>query len=302
MTLNLESPGALPALARRIKSDIDDYCVWKYNEGVGRSHLGASLIGHECSYYLCLSFRWAHHTVESGRQYRLFQRGHSEEAKIVDLLTGIGCTVKCFDDEHLEDTHIDKGHRQIRISACKGHFGGSIDGMLKLPERFGIPDDVIFLAEMKTQGVGKKGKNFEELVAKGVKAKKAQHFAQMSIYGYKLGLKYGVYISVCKNDDDIHIEVIKLDWSLGEALERKAGMIIFGETPPSKISMSPAYFTCVYCNMLGVCHNGEPIDRNCRSCKNCSPIDNAEWYCGHWNNIIPKEFLIQGCDNWISFF
>lgn len=336
MTINLDSPGALPALARKIKADIDAYCVQKWNEGP-RSHLGASVIGHDCCKNLWFSFRWIHHTVHSGQQYRLFQRGHFEEPRFVDYLEGIGCTVKMFDkvllyhpesdsyfygnmetdntDGHVVEvdgipTHeleaekrgvsLDKGKRQIRISACQGHFGGSIDGMCTLPTSYGIEQDVIFLDEFKTQGLGKKFKNFIELVAKGMKSKKAQHFAQMSIYGYKLGIQYGIYMAVNKNDDDLHIEVVKLDWALGEALERKANMIIFSQTPPSGISASPAFFSCVHCDHLQQCFHGGKVDVNCRSCRNAFPIDNAEWKCEHWDAIIPKDAIPNACDMWVS--
>lgn len=334
--INLESPGALPALARQIKADIDAYCVKKYDEGE-RSHLGASLIGADCCKSLWFSFRWVHHTTHDGRQYRLFQRGHLEEPRFVDYLEGIGCTVKSFSkvllfhpesdsyfygniEEDNTDGHVvevegiptheqealkrgvfmDKGKRQIRISGCQGHFGGSTDGLVKLPLHYGIEQDVIFLAEMKTQGVGKKGKNFEELVAKGMKSKKAQHYAQMCMYGFKLKLQYGIYLSVNKNDDELHIEVVKLDWTLGEALERKAGMIIFSQTPPSGISASPAFFSCVYCDHLQVCFHGQPADVNCRSCKNAVPIEDAEWKCEHWNAVIPKDAIPNACSMWVS--
>lgn len=336
MTLNLESPGALPTLARRIKSDIDDYCVKRYNEGP-RSHLGASLIGHDCCRHLWYSFRWIKHTVHDGRQYRLFQRGHFEEPRFVSYLEGIGCKVTMFDKVllyHPESneyfygnmdrdnfdglvcevegiaTHeveaekrgvvLDKGKRQIRISACQGHFGGSIDGMCTLPTHYGISEDVILLTEYKTQGVGKKGKNFDELVAKGMQVKKAQHYRQMCIYAYKLNLNYGIYMAVNKNDDELHIEVLKLDHALGEALERKAGMIIFSQTPPSGISMSPAFFDCTYCDHRNPCFFNEPADVNCRSCIKCRPVEDANWFCEQWNSVVPKEAIPNACSMWES--
>jgi hypothetical protein len=333
--IDLDSPGTMKQVARRISTDIDEYCVRKWDEGP-RSHLGASVIGHNCSYYLSLSFRWAFYKVHEAVQYRLFQRGHFEEPRFINYLTGMGCNVKSFDKvllfhaesdayyygpeedctegyvQCVEDipTHeieaakrgitLDKGKRQIRISACKGHFGGSTDGQVILPERYGIPEWI--LLELKTQGIGKKGKNFIELTEKGMKIKKAQHFAQCSIYGYKLGLKYVLYIAVNKNTDELHIEVVKLDPFLGEALERKAEMIIFGATPPAKLSMSPAYFECSYCDAKEYCHLGKPVDKNCRSCKNSLAIEDACWYCTQYQQTIPKEFIKDGCGEWISYF
>lgn len=332
--MNLESPGSLKQIAKQISTDIDAYCVKRYDDGP-RSHLGASQIGKNCSKYLWFVFRWIKHTTHNGRQYRLFQRGHHEEPNFVAALEGIGCTVKMFDkvllyhpesdcyfygnmetdnvDGHVEEVDgimlheleaekrgvaLDKGKRQIRISACQGHFGGSTDGQALLPKHYGI--DGWVLTEYKTQGLGKKYKNFIELVEKGVVAKKPEHFAQMSIYGFKLGLQYAIYMAVNKNDDDLHIEVVKLDWNLGQALEKKAEMIIFSQTPPAGISMSPAYFECAYCDMKSVCHLSAPADVNCRSCYHAKPVENAEWYCGHWQGNIPKEHIKDACGEWVS--
>ena len=94
--MNLESPGSLKQIAKQISTDIDAYCVKRYDDGP-RSHLGASQIGKNCSKYLWFVFRWIKHTTHNGRQYRLFQRGHHEEPNFVAALEGIGCTVKMFD-------------------------------------------------------------------------------------------------------------------------------------------------------------------------------------------------------------
>lgn len=295
--LDLTAPGALAQLSRQIKDEIDMYCSDFYDDGP-RSHLGASEIGHSCARYLCYKFRWADHKKHSGQQQRLFQHGHHDEARSKSYLVGIGFDVREFDDAHKDDTELDKGKRQIRISACKGHFGGSVDGV-------GYREDVgNVLIEYKTMGVGKdgKGKKFKELQEKGVKLCKPVHYAQMSMYGVKLGLEYAIYITTLKNDDNLHVEFVKLDKFLGESLERKAEMIIFAETTPSGISMSPAYFECNYCDLCDVCHNGKPTLKNCRSCKNSFPVDNAEWVCYKWNAIIPKEHIKDGCPEWTSFF
>lgn len=285
--INLEAPGVLKQLAYQIKSEIDKHCVDSNNDGP-RSHLGASEIGHNCSRYLWYKFRWIAHKVHDGRQYRLFQRGHFEEPRFVEYLEGIGFKVQMFDEDRLDE--VDKGKRQIRISACKGHFGGSIDG---IAER---EDTGRMLTEFKTNGTGK---SFNELKLEGCQLKKHQHFSQQSIYGYKLGLSHSIYIVVNKNDDDLHVEVVKLDWKLGAELENKAEMIIFSETPPSKLSQSASYYECSWCDLLSVCHNNGSVDKNCRSCKFAFPVDNAEWKCDKWCANIPKEAIKIGCDEWI---
>lgn len=291
--MDLTTPGTLKQLAEQIKSDIDEWCVKTYDDG-SRSHLGASQIGHNCKRHLWYLFRWIKHKTHSGRQYRLFQRGHFEEPRFKMYLEGIGCKVTEFDEANLHEQ--DKGKRQIRINGCKGHFGGSLDAIITLPARYGF-ENVVFLGEYKTSGTGKK---FSNLIQNGCELEKYQHFCQQSIYGYKLGIKYGIYIVVNKNDDDLHIEVIELNWELGVDLESKAEEIIFSEIPPNKISASPSHFECNWCDHKNVCWElDKKVDINCRSCVCSKPVDNAEWECSKYG-IIPKEYIKQACSEWKS--
>ena len=277
----LSLPGARKELARRILSDIDTYCQTAYDDG-HRGHLGASLIGHECSRYLWNSFRWLKHEAFSGRMLRLFNRGHREEARFIEWLRGIGFQVV----EHQAD-----GESQYRIKGVYGHFGGSLDGQGMPPERYNIPHGM--LLEFKTKGTGR---GFTELKEKGIKLTNPQHYAQMSMYGKTYGYKYAVYMSICKNDDDLHVEVVELDWTLGGELERKATDVIMSQVPPEKIAMTPTYKTCKMCNFADICFSNGPVERNCRSCIAAQPVDGGEWYCNVYQGVIPKDYIKQGCE------
>lgn len=285
----LAAPGKRAEIARRILADIDAYCVATYDDG-HRSHLGASLIGHECSRYLWNVFRWLKAEAFTGRQLRLFQRGHLEEARFEEYLRGIGANVVAFQPG--ASGNAGKGEQQFRIKAVMGHFGGSLDGQVTLPEKYGVPFG--FLSEYKTKGTGR---GFKKLRENGVKLEAPQHYAQMSMYGRAYNYKYAIYMAVNKNDDDLHIEVVELDWRLGEQLEAKAHDVITSQLPPAKIAESPAYLACKWCHFSGICHNGEAVEKNCRSCRHASAVDNGEWYCDKWQGNIPKDFIAQGCDN-----
>ncbi len=91
------------------------------------------------------------------------------------------------------------------------------------------------------------------------------------------------------------VQIVELDWNIGSELELKAQDIIGSKVPPSRIAENPSYFDCKYCTYKGVCFDGEPVEKNCRSCKYATPVENAEWHCGRWNAIIPKEEIIKGC-------
>ncbi|NBQ80048.1 MAG: oxidoreductase, partial [Betaproteobacteria bacterium] len=84
-----------------------------------RPHMGASIIGHPCARYVWLSWRWVKKAQFSGRVLRMFDTGKREESRLLEELRGIGAQVW--------DTDPNTGE-QWRVSACDGHFGGSLDG------------------------------------------------------------------------------------------------------------------------------------------------------------------------------
>ena len=331
--IDLSKSGVSFEVQKQILSDIDLYCQKTYDDG-HRSHLGASLIGNDCSRYLWYVFRWVYHFEFDGRMQRLFNRGHKEEERFIEWLRGIGCKVTdldlennklllhdgtgdyiCVSNEEAEkliggpeildivssESHIAMAKAngikipQIRISGVNGHFGGSLDGEGYLPESYGIAEKVLF--EFKTNGTGA---GFNKLFDSGMQMAKEQHYAQTCVYGFKKKLDWVLYLNICKNDDNIYCELVPLNHKLGEQLELKAEKIIMSQEPPPKISESKAYFKCKYCNMKDVCHNNKPAEKNCRSCKNAVPVENGEWQCTKFNGVIPKDFIRQGCDDWDS--
>ena len=289
-SVNLDAPGVAKALAKRILEEIDEYCVRTYDGG-HRSHLGASLIGRECKRYLWYVFRWCLHEKTTGRQQRLFNRGHREEARFIEWLEAIGFKVWF---ENRDEVPNEKGeYPQYRISDVMGHFGGSLDGIAILPERYGIAEPV--LLEFKTNGTGA---GFNKLADDGMPIAKPEHFAQTSTYGKKYNFRYCVYLNINKNDDSLHIEVVKLNHNLGEQMIMKAEQIIMSQTAPARLSDNPTFHKCGYCHMKEVCHKGAVVEVNCRSCAFARPVENAEWFCEVHNGNIPKDFIAKACPSY----
>jgi len=264
-------------LADEIRTGIEAYAQKTYDDG-HRSHLGASLIGHKCDRYLWFTFRWVYHHIHTGRMQRLFQTGHCEEIRIIRWLRGAGYQVE---NEDLDG-------KQFRISGVNGHFGGSIDGKA-------IIKDELFLTEFKTNKTGPEFKAYFEI---GMKANKAKHWAQTCVYGAKLQIKRVLYICKNKDNDDLYIEIADLDHNHGYDMEQKANRIINSQEMPSRISETPAFFECKYCDYCDICHRNKPIEKNCRSCKNAYPVENAEWKCGLYNAIIPKDQILVDKPCW----
>lgn len=252
--------------------------AYRTEEEAFRSHLGASLIGRECERELWYSFHWVTRAHFPGRITRLFNRGHLEEPRIVALLKMIGCEVWQFDD---------KG-KQFRIQGYKGHYGGGMDGVVR-----GIPEytDVNMLAEFKTHN----DKSFAKVKSDGVRASKFEHYVQMNQYmGYNQ-LTMAIYIAVNKNDDELYAELVPFDVHNYNSFLKRAADIVDSDDPPPRISESPGFFKCKFCNQRAVCQIGMSPDRNCRTCKWSKPIDNGEWVCQNWNMIAEAE--MQGWED-----
>ena len=225
-----------------------------------RTHLGASLIGRECSRQLWYTFRWAKQPDFSGRMYRLFDRGHREEDTLANLLRMAGVEV------HTVDTN----GEQFRVK--DGHFGGSMDGCGR-----GFPEDpeAWHVLEFKTHN----DKSFKRLQKVGVVEAKPEHAAQMQVYMHYTGMPKACYMAVNKNDDDLHVEFLDYNESFARMLINKAMGIIHTDTPPERIG-GPDWFVCKWCDFRAICHQGEPMDKNCRTCEMSEPLTyDAEWAC-----------------------
>lgn len=229
-----------------------------------RSHLGASMIGRDCERALWYSFRWADQPQHDGRQLRLFARGQREEDQIAALLRAAGITVEQVDRA--------TGY-QFVYARIGGHFCGSIDGAVH-----GLPESKAWhLWECKTHGK----KSFDQLIQKGVKLAKPEHWTQMQCYMHWTGMERALYTAVCKDDDRLHFERVEYDKDATELAEAKAERIITSAEPPPKISDDPASFACKFCDFHAVCHSGKAPKVNCRTCAHSTPeLDgNARWSC-----------------------
>jgi hypothetical protein len=271
------TPSDLALVKEKIEEGLEDLSLKLQDEP--RTHLGISEIGEACHRKLYYKFHWVDFEKHSGRILRLFKRGHREEERYVNYLEEMGCIVYRLADDG----------KQFRVSGVMGHYGGSCDGVVITPW-FSNP----FLLEMKTHNT----KSFIHYLDKGLIKSKPKHYDQMCGYSQKMEIQYGIYFPENKNDDDIQVTVIKLDWQRGLELERKASEIIQAKEPPQKISENAAYYECVYCAFKEVCHEGKTPIKNCRSCRMSSAVEGAEWFCSRYNENIPKEVIKDGCNKW----
>lgn len=326
---NLDAPGVRKKIARDILDDIEIWASKEFDDG-HRWHLGASLIGEECIKKLWATYRWLKHEKHEPRMLRLFNRGHREEAAFIRMLRGIGFKVWEYHPEVLhfhplsdsyfiepvfnagdglvvdvteDEWHVANAKRrgvafknvQNRVTACHGHFGGSLDGINHPPVKYGINEPL--LCEFKTNSTGH---GFEQLSKHGVRHAKPVHYAQMCIYGQDYGFRNALYLNVNKNDDTLYIEIVALDWDEAIDLHKKAERIVTSPYAPAKISESATYSKCQRCHLNGICFKNEQPEVNCRSCTFAVPVDGAEWRCNMYGQVIPRDFVRQGCPQWKS--
>ena len=257
--------------------------IWQHYESrqdAPRAHLGASVIGRPCARQLWYAFRWAYRERFEGRMLRLFERGHREESWFAEDLRAIGVTLHT----------VDAAGQQFRFSAVGGHVGGSMDGA-----GIGFPEapKTWHVFEAKTHSA----KSFTKLQA-GVKVAKPEHWAQMQLYMKWSGMERAFYLAVNKDTDDLLSERIEADSAAAEALEQRARMVVEASTPPDGISKDPAWFECKFCPAAAVCHRGEGVQINCRTCLHSTPItdgDGGRWHCARHNAELPAEVMPKGC-------
>lgn len=247
------------------------------NQELPRPHFGLSQVGHHCERWLWLSFRWAVIPKFEGRLLRLFRRGHNEEHTIVKDLRAIGINVKFG------------GYNQYSVS-FGSHVKGSLDGIID----YGVPQAPRkkHILEIKTHNL----KSFDELEKIGVEKAKPMHYAQMQAYMLGSKIDRALYIAVCKNDDRLYSERVKLDKKLANKLIDKAKRIAMSEEIPAPISTDKTWYQCKMCDAHDFCHGSKMTKEvNCRTCAHVTVKENDTFYCERWKSEIPNKDQYNGC-------
>lgn len=202
--------------------------------------------------------------------------------------------------------------RQALFSELGGHYGGSGDGAVSgpcLPSGWG-------LLEFKTHNeksfcdiagklldwrkyAGNPAKH--PFTGKGLNSSKPRHYIQMQLYMAKFGYAWGLYVAICKNTDDIYVEVVRAKPEMAAAYDDRAKAIITAQVAPPRITNDPSWFVCKFCDFREICHHDKLPHKSCRSCQYAAPdIDEegAVWRCARFNQPIPPDFIAKGCEMW----
>lgn len=305
---------------------LDDASRAELSEGP-RNHLGASQVGAKCAREPWYAFRHALNTnaTTEGRMMELWKHGHREEAQFHRKLTNVGAEVRPWaerlvyhggsdsfanipweedfpmdcDDVSLDPMMVQlairmrQGPLQWQFEDHDGHYAGSTDGTVRGVSTW-FPETAAKgwgLLECKTHG----DQSFNELVKKAVQTAKPVHYIQMQEYMHYRDLAWALYMAINKNTHRLYAEVIMRRPEVGNAYSSRAHQIIQARLAPPRISEDPSSFLCRMCDFKRICHYGEPVDKNCRSCQYASPGPDKSWVCGLYNNTIPVDFIPKGC-------
>ena len=264
---------------------IDQAIVKNNPPTLGRTYVGASSLGEECERKLWYGFHWATPSNFEPRILRLFDRGHREEPSINKLLTDAG--IQVFDEDTVTG-------EQFAVRFGWGHGGGHLDAVLRnLPE---LPDEAV-LGEYKTSAKAQ----HKSLVKHGVEIDKPVHFAQMQLYMHLAKLDHAAYLSVNKDNDEIHFEIIDHNEAAAVQLLKKADRIISSDVPPPGISSDPTFYKCKWCDHQPLCHFEKTPHANCRTCSFSTAEQDEDgggrWTCGYLDRDINSEEQRKGCEH-----
>lgn len=249
-----------------------------------RPHLGASVLGNECSRALWYAFRWVTRRRFDGRMLRLFLTGTLEERRFLHELRKI-------EGVEAHDKDPETGE-QFRFSAVGGHVGGSMDacavGLPEAPKTWHV-------CEFKTHN----DKSFSFLEKNGVEKAKPLHYAQMQCYMGWSGMDRALYLACNKNTDALYGERVRFDQAAFLELMAKAERVVTATEPMEKIKQDPDWYQCKFCDHHPVCHQGQVPAVTCRSCAYATPVlsgTDGEWRCEWHDKVLQVADQKRACE------
>jgi len=211
---------------------------------------------------------------------RLFGTGHLQEDRIVEDLIRAGFEVWPLDPNT---------GRQIEATDETGHFVTKIDGIIK-----GIPgnEQAPHLLEIKTHNKS----SFASVVKHGVKKAKPMHYSQMQISMSLLKKERGIYVALCKDDEQFYVERVHPDPVVQKNVDKKIHTLVNATLKPAGISPDGESFGCKFCDMKEVCTGRVESLKTCRSCVHVDPaVLPGEWVCSLSGGTLSKHAQKMAC-------
>lgn len=243
-----------------------------------REYIGMSALGSACSRRIWYDFHWAYDRYVTKRIARIFERGDIEEARVVRDLQAVGVNTWNV----LEN--------QIELVDHTGHIRGHPDGACNNVPGAEKTDHAL---EIKTMN----SKRYADYVKKGLKATNPSYWGQAHVYMGECGYSRMLFCVTNKDNEERHYERIHYDKQVHDECMSRGFDILTSEEAPKKIG-ERTWFECKMCDARGICHKGEPISKNCRTCKYFDIEMEGAFACSKHKTMLGVEKQKQGCSDY----
>ena len=229
-----------------------------------RGYLGLSGVGHSCNRYIWYSFHHAYDNYISKRIRRLFDRGHWEEERVINDLLYHG---------------LSSYGAQSEITMHDDHVKGHVDEIVGDVPTKETEDHVL---EIKTMNIN----NFGKLLKHGIKAFPS-YLMQVNMYMDGMNLKNYLFVATNKNDESRHFIRGDLDQEIVDFGHKKIFDVLSAKSDNDLTKIgSPTWHECKFCPAIDVCHNGKPMNKNCRTCSYSTLEEKGQWGCSYDDHML----------------
>jgi hypothetical protein len=231
-----------------IAQRMDQALQKQHAKQASRDYLGASSLGEPCArklQYQYLAITPDQATMFSGATLRIFARGHTMEAMMLDWLRSAGFMVQTASSDQ----------QSLGFSVADGRIQGHADGVIVGDTLVESNDHYPRLWENKALG----NRSWKTLANKGVAIAKPIYASQIALYQAYLGLDKNPALFTAINADTmaIYSEYVPFNAELAQKMSDRAVMILRAceaqeWLPP--ISRDPCYYHCKCCAWQKICH------------------------------------------------
>lgn len=241
-----------------------------------RKYLGMSEAGHPCDRYLWFRFRRFTPAPIEPRIYLLFRFGDKVEELVCHHLRAAGY--------QLEHAWPDP---QLAFSTLGGLLRGHSDGIIHLPDGKAI-------LEIKSAN----RKKFQAFALGGVRKVYEKYYWQAQLYMGSAGLSRTLFVIVCKDDSNIHTEIVPFSQADFDSAIARISRLVTGCVWP-KVQDIP---DCQYCDFRIHCKTTEGVQVE-HSCMTCNMLQvklngQAEFLCQHPSHPYQIHHPDMTCDDY----
>lgn len=232
-------------LSDRINFFIDEQIDAVAAQEPPREYLGASVIGHQCERHVQYHLLAARGQVERkkfpSRIMRIFDRGHTYEAKVRNWLKGAGFMFGF-------------GAQGLGFQDFGGVFRGHVDGVLTAWRRrdVGAPIELPALWENKALGA----KNWKKVSTDKLKNYSSTYYAQVQIYMSYLKLERCLFTAINADTMEIYHELVPYDALEADLCYARVGTVIRAADAGQLVqrcTMDRNFYICKWCDFSADC-------------------------------------------------